>query len=166
MGKTGEITIDFMQKGDIDQVLAIEQASFSMPWSRNLFLSEFRSPLVSTLMVSLSSVAPNRTVTGYIVFWLVADEMHILNLAVSADFRKRGIARQLVLAAISHAYAKGARRAFLEVRVSNVTAQKLYSSLGFAGTSIRRDYYDSPVEDAVVMTLEKGAFVDLAKRKI
>ncbi len=70
-----------------------------------------------------------------------------------------------MLAAISRAYAKGARRAFLEVRISNVTAQKLYSSLGFTGTSIRRDYYDSPVENAVVMTLERGAFVDLAKRK-
>ena len=71
MGKEGEITIDFMRKVDIDQVLAIERTSFSMPWSRNLFLSEFRSPLVSTLFVSLSSTAPNRIVTGYIVFWLV-----------------------------------------------------------------------------------------------
>jgi ribosomal-protein-alanine N-acetyltransferase len=165
VGKTGEVTIDFMQKEDIDQVLAIEQTSFSMPWSRNLFLSEFRSPLVSTLMVSLSSAAPKRTVTGYIVFWLVADEMHILNLAVAPDYRQCGIAHRLVLAGIKHAHAKGARRAFLEVRASNVAAQKLYSSLGFAGTSVRRDYYDLPVEDAVVMTLEQGAFLSLAERK-
>jgi ribosomal-protein-alanine N-acetyltransferase len=164
VGKTGEITIDFMKKGDIDQVLAIEQTSFSMPWSGNLFLSEFRSPLVSTLMVSLSSTAPKRTVTGYIVFWLVADEMHILNLAVAPDSRRRGIARRLVLAGIKHAHAKGARRAFLEVRASNIAAQKLYSSLGFMGTSLRRDYYDSPVEDAVVMTLEQRAFLSLAER--
>jgi ribosomal-protein-alanine N-acetyltransferase len=153
-----------MKKGDIDQVLAIEQTSFSMPWSGNLFLSEFRSPLVSTLMVSLSSTAPKRTVTGYIVFWLVADEMHILNLAVAPDSRRRGIARRLVLAGIKHAHAKGARRAFLEVRASNIAAQKLYSSLGFMGTSLRRDYYDSPVEDAVVMTLEQRAFLSLAER--
>jgi ribosomal-protein-alanine N-acetyltransferase len=153
-----------MKKGDIDQVLAIEQTSFSMPWSGNLFLSEFRSPLVSTLMVSLSSTAPKRTVTGYIVFWLVADEMHILNLAVAPDSRRRGIARRLVLAGIKHAHAKGARRAFLEVRASNIAAQKLYSSLGFMGTFLRRDYYDSPVEDAVVMTLEQRAFLSLAER--
>jgi ribosomal-protein-alanine N-acetyltransferase len=153
-----------MKKEDIDQVLAIEQTSFSMPWSGNLFLSEFRSPLVSTLMVSLSSTAPKRAVTGYIVFWLVADEMHILNLAVAPDSRRRGIARRLVLAGIKHAHAKGARRAFLEVRASNIAAQKLYSSLGFMGTSLRRDYYDSPIEDAVVMTLEQGAFLSLAKR--
>jgi ribosomal-protein-alanine N-acetyltransferase len=164
VGKTGEITIDFMKKEDLDQVLAIEQTSFSMPWSGNLFLSEFRSPLVSTLMVSLSSTAPKRAVTGYIVFWLVADEMHILNLAVAPDSRRRGIARRLVLAGIKHAHAKGARRAFLEVRASNIAAQKLYSSLGFMGTSLRRDYYDSPVEDAVVMTLEQRAFLSLAER--
>ena len=164
MGTTAEITIDFMKKEDIGQVLAIEQASFSMPWSGNLFLSEFRSPLVSTLMVSLSSTAPKRTVTGYIVFWLVTDEMHILNLAVAPDVRRRGIARRLVLTGIKHAHEKGARRAFLEVRASNITAQKLYSSLGFMGTSLRRDYYDSPVEDAVVMTLEEKAFLSLTER--
>jgi ribosomal-protein-alanine N-acetyltransferase len=157
--------IDFMRKEDIDQVLAIEQASFSMPWSRNLFLSEFRSPLISTLFVSLSSKLPKRIVTGYIVFWLVAGEMHILNLAVAPGCRQCGIARRLVFTAIKHVHAKGARRAFLEVRASNLYAQKLYSSLGFTGTSVRRNYYDSPVEDAVVMTLEQGAFLSLADRK-
>jgi ribosomal-protein-alanine N-acetyltransferase len=153
-----------MRKEDIDQVLAIERTSFSMPWSGNLFLSEFRSPLVSTLFVSLSSTAPKRIVTGYIVFWLVAGEMHILNLAVAPGQRQRGIARRLVLTGIKHVYTKGARRALLEVRASNIFAQKLYSSLGFTGTSVRRNYYDSPVEDAVVMTLEQGAFLSLAER--
>jgi ribosomal-protein-alanine N-acetyltransferase len=152
-----------MKKEDMDQVMAIEQASFSMPWSRNLFLSEFRSPLVSTLMVALAK-GPKRTVVGYIVFWLVADEMHILNLAVAPENRQRGIARSLVLAGLIHAYAKGARRAFLEVRTSNTAAQKLYASVGFTGTSVRRDYYDSPTEDAVVMTLEEDAFLSMATR--
>jgi ribosomal-protein-alanine N-acetyltransferase len=163
VGKTTEIKIDFMKKEDIDQVLAIEQISFSMPWSGNLFLSEFRSPLVSTLMVSLSNKASKRTVTGYIVFWVVANEMHILNLAVAPDARRHGIAKRLVLAGISYAKAKGAHRAFLEVRASNSAAQKLYSSLGFTGTSLRRDYYDLPVEDAVVMTLEQRAFLSLSE---
>ncbi len=160
MGKENAITIDLMKKEDIDQVLKIEQASFSMPWSRNLFLSEFRSPSVSNLMVALSDM-PFRTVVGYIVFWLVEDEMHILNLAVVPSFRRQGIARRLVLAAIKLAGGKGAKRAFLEVRASNAAAQKLYSSLGFAGTSIRRGYYDLPAEDAVIMTLEQGSFQSL-----
>lgn len=162
MGKADTITIDFMKKEDIDQVLAIEHASFSMPWSRNLFLSEFRSPSVSTLMVALADRTV-RKLTGFIIFWNVEEEMHILNLAVAPEFRRQGIARKLVLSALAHARSRGARRAFLEVRASNTAAQKLYSSLGFTGTAIRRGYYDSPIEDAVVMTLEQGAFEGLIK---
>lgn len=158
--KENATTIDLMQKGDLEQVLAIEQASFSIPWSRNLFLSEFRSPRVSNLLVALND-EPVRTVVGYIIFWLVEDEMHILNLAVEPAYRRKGIARKLVLAAIRRAGRKGAKRAFLEVRVSNGAAQKLYESIGFAGTSMRRDYYDSPVEDALVMTIEQGDFARL-----
>ena len=163
MGKKTDIAIDVMKKEDIDQVLAIEQTSFSMPWSRNLFLSEFRSPGVSTLLVSLANDAMPRMVTGYIIYWLVEDEMHILNLAVAPPYRRHGIARQLVLDAIKRAYAKGARRAFLEVRASNTAAQKLYSNLGFTGSFVRRAYYDLPTEDAVIMTLEKKALEDLAQ---
>jgi ribosomal-protein-alanine N-acetyltransferase len=162
VGKEDAITIDSMKKEDIDQVLAIEQASFSMPWSRNLFLSEFRSPGISNLLVALSD-DPVRRVVGFIIFWLVEDEMHILNLAVTPAFRRKGIARKLVLDAIKRAGRKGAKKAFLEVRASNAAAQKLYSCLGFTGTSNRRDYYDAPVEDAVVMTLEQGVFESLVK---
>jgi [ribosomal protein S18]-alanine N-acetyltransferase len=164
VGKTTDIVIDFMKREDMDQVLAIEQASFSMPWSRNLFLSEFRSPLVSTLMVALAD-RPARTIGGYIVFWLVADEMHILNLAVAPELRREGIGKKLVLAALERSLQKGAKRAFLEVRVSNIAAQKLYANLGFTGTSLRRDYYDMPVEDALIMALEQGAFQDVVKQE-
>jgi ribosomal-protein-alanine N-acetyltransferase len=135
LGKEVAITIDFMKKEDIDQVLKIEQASFSMPWSRNLFLSEFRSPLVSTLMVALADDPLPRRVIGYIVLWLVADEVYILNLAAAPEQRRQGVAKKLVLAALKRAYQKGATRAFLEVRSSNAAAQKLYSHLGFTGTS-------------------------------
>ncbi len=147
-----------MRKEDVDQVLAIEHASFSMPWSKNLFLSEFRSPDVSTLIVALAD-GPERVVVGYLVFWLVHDEMHILNLAVAPGFRRGRVARKMVLAGLRHAFQKGARRAFLEVRFSNTAAQKLYSSIGFTGTSLRKEYYDNPVEDAVIMALGQGAFM-------
>ena len=162
MGKENAITIDIMRREDLEQVLAIEHASFSMPWSKNLFLSEFRSPGVLSLMVALTN-DPVRVVVGYIVFWLIEDEMHILNLAVAHAFRRKGIARSLVMAAIRRAYTKGAGRAFLEVRASNEAAQKLYSNLGFTGTSMRRDYYDAPLEDAVIMTLERRDFEKSAR---
>ncbi len=152
-----------MRREDIDQVMAIEQESFSIPWTRNLFLSEFRSPKVSTLMVAMSDTAI-RTVIAYLIYWHVGDEMHILNLAVTPSCRRQGVARKLVLAAIRRAHKKGARRAYLEVRISNTSAMKLYAALGFTGISVRRDYYDAPVEDAVVMALAELAFESLAKR--
>ncbi len=162
MGKETDITLDFMKKEDLDQVMAIEQDSFSMPWSRNLFLAEFRSPAVSTLMVALSK-APRRIIVGYLIFWLVADEMHILNLAVAPSFRRQGIARKIVIAGVKHAHRKGVKKAFLEVRASNEAAKRLYSDIGFTGTAVRRDYYDGPIEDAVVMTLGEGAFENLSR---
>lgn len=161
MGEKTIITIEPMKKEDVEQVLSIEQASFSQPWSRNLFLSEFRSPGVSTLLVALAGDPSLRRIAGYIIYWNVQDEMHILNLAVALEFRRQNIARRLVLSAIKRASRKGAKRAFLEVRASNVAAQKLYSSLGFAGSFIRRGYYDAPVEDAVIMTLEEPALRDI-----
>ncbi len=136
-----------------------------MPWSRNLFLSEFRSPGVSNLLVALFD-KPVRTVAGFIIFWVVEDEMHILNLAVLPAVRRQRVAKQLVITALRLAAGKGAKRAFLEVRASNLAAQKLYSDIGFTGTSVRRDYYDSPPEDAVVMTLERGAFESLVRNNV
>lgn len=155
MGETGTITIDRMTPEDIDQVLAIEQASFTMPWSRNLFLSEFRNPTVSLMLVARSPDSGGRII-GYIVCWTVADELHILDLATEPSWRRKGIARMLVLAAIRHGYAVGASRAFLEVRASNQAALLLYDGLGFIRSLIREGYYDMPVEDAVVMSLERN----------
>lgn len=162
MGEKTTITIEPMKKEDIDQVLVIEQASFTQPWSRNLFLSEFRSIAVSSLLVALAGDPRLRRVAGYIVYWRVEDEMHILNLAVAHEYRRHGIGKKLVLAGVRRAHAKGAKRAFLEVRSSNVAAQKLYSSLGFTGKSLRRNYYDDPLEDALIMTLEQGEFQSIA----
>ncbi len=163
MGEQTTVTIEPMLKDDIDQVLTIERSCFSQPWSRNLFLSEFRSFRVSTLLVAVLHEGSLRVITGYIVYWNVEDEMHILNLAVNPKYQRRGIARSLVLSGIRRSVRKGARRAFLEVRVSNEPARKLYASLGFTGSSLRRNYYDAPIEDAVVMTLEQGAFESIAK---
>ncbi len=163
MGKKADVSIEAMRKEDLDRVMAIEEASFSMPWSRNLFLSEFRSPGVSKLLVALEAGVPARRIIGYLIYWLVEDEMHILNLAVAPKFRRQGIAALLVTSGLRRAYATGARRAFLEVRVSNTAAQKLYSALGFSGSGFRRDYYDEPLEDAVLMTLERPALEKFAK---
>lgn len=151
-----------MIKEDLDQVLAIEQASFTMPWSRNLFLSEFRNAPVSLMLVARSSPEP-RAIIGYIVCWIVADELHILDLATEPTLRRKGIARQLVLAALKHGCERNVRRAFLEVRTSNEAALDLYGGLGFARSIVRKGYYDLPVEDAVVMELEQDGLWKLVQ---
>jgi ribosomal-protein-alanine N-acetyltransferase len=165
MGEAGTITIDRMTREDIDQVLAIEQASFTMPWSRNLFLSEFRNPTVSHMLVARSPDSGGRIV-GYIVCWAVADELHILDLATDPSWRRKGIARMLVLAAIREGDAVGASRAFLEVRASNQAALLFYEGLGFTRSLIREGYYDTPVEDAVVMSLERSEMVSLLNEPV
>ncbi len=153
MGKTAAVTIEHMIKKDLDQVMAIEEASFSMPWSRNLFLAEFRNSPTSLKLVARSS-GEGRVIAGYIVCWVFVDELHILDLATKESMRRQGIARQLVLAAIRTAYEWGARKAFLEVRESNVGAAELYQDLGFEKTQVRMEYYEHPVENAIVMILD------------
>lgn len=160
MGKTAAITIDSMAREDLDQVMAIENASFSMPWSRNLFLSEFRNKPISLMRVALIP-GKIREVVGYIVCWCFVDELHILDLAVRPDVRRCGIANCLVVAVLREAYEQGARKAFLEVRESNRPAYNLYRSLGFIQTHVRQDYYDLPIEDALVMKLDTTGFRQL-----
>lgn len=153
-----------MRKEDLDQVLAIEQASFTMPWSRNLFLSEFRNAPVSLMLAARSSQEP-RAIIGFIVCWLVADELHILDLAVEPARRRKGIARNLVLAALKCGYERNVRRVFLEVRTSNEAALNLYGGLGFVRSIVRKGYYDLPVEDAVVMSLEQNGLKKLVQQE-
>jgi len=163
VGKTSTIAIERMMKEDLDQVLAIEQASFTMPWSRNLFLSEFRNAPVSLMLVARSSLEP-RAIIGYIVCWVVADELHILNLATEPARRRKGIARHLVLTALKLGYERNVRRAFLEVRASNEAALDLYEGLGFVRSIVRKGYYDLPIEDAVVMSLEQDGLQKLVQQ--
>ncbi len=151
-----------MRHEDLDQVVAIEQASFTQPWSRALFEQELRKPALSTSLAALAGEGPGRLVMGYIVFWIVAQEMHILNLAVAPAERRKGLAGRLVLSGIQYAAARGARTAFLEVRASNIPAWNLYQGLGFVKSALRKSYYDSPPEDALVMTLPEDAFIQAA----
>jgi ribosomal-protein-alanine N-acetyltransferase len=165
VGETATIRIDGLTKDDLDQVIVIEQASFTMPWSRNLFLSEFRNQKVSLMLVARSPEDDGRVI-GYIVCWVVADELHILDLATEFSGRRLGTARKLVLAAIRKGRERGALRVFLEVRASNTAALALYDGLGFSRTVVRTGYYDMPVEDAVVMALERDAMESLVKKHI
>jgi ribosomal-protein-alanine N-acetyltransferase len=118
---------------DLDEIVAIEVASFSNPWTRQMYLRELQNPDVSFLYV----LRLPQLIAGFCSFWLVLDEIHINNLAVRADHQGRG--------------SRGAERATLEVRRSNAQARKLYERLGFTVAATRPNYYVSPPEDALIL---------------
>ena len=98
--------------------------------------------------------ASKQAILGYLCYWIVFEEVRLMNLAVIESMRHRGIARSLVSTALQTGVSQSAHRAVLEVRASNRTAQTLYQGFGFSQTAIRPKYYTNPVEDAVLMELD------------
>ncbi len=124
---------------------AIEQASFTDPWS----LRDFRECVASDI-VFLVAAAPEG-VAGYVIAQDAADEGEILNLAVASARLRGGIGRALVEQVLAALAERGARQVFLEVRESNGAARALYASLRFEEVGRRSSYYRRPVEDAIVL---------------
>ena len=143
-------TIVPMNTSHIPQVEEIERACFPDPWSRQL-LEELVDHAGA---VSLAAVGEDGTVLGYASAQTVLDEGYILNIAVRPDCRRQQIASQLLEVFIN--FAQGNRLSFLtlEVRASNAPAIALYERWGFAEAGRRRNYYEHPREDAVIMTRE------------
>ena len=147
--------IDVVTSPDqIDAILAIEEASFTNPWTRVMYLAELENTGTSYCFLAK---APDGQVVGFCSFWRVLDELHINNLAVLPAFRRRGAATALLTYVLQRGVALGARRATLEVRRSNDPARLLYERFGFTVAGIRRAYYTKPVEDALVLWRENLA---------
>jgi ribosomal-protein-alanine N-acetyltransferase len=146
-----QIVLSALERADLDQVLCIERRSFAQPWSEELFRQELRLPFSRIVVARLSGDPP--AVVGYVCRWLAAGELHLLNVAVHPDWRRRGIGRRLVEHVLEEARGAGAKRAFLEVRRYNVPAIALYERLGFRAAAVRRNYY-GPGEDALIMERE------------
>lgn len=139
-----------MTEGDIDAVLEVEKLSFPTPWSRRLFLNELANPNSQIVLAK----DEKDTVLGYICFWTVADETHIMNLAVHPEFRRQGVGKRLFAFALEFSEARGANYFALEVRERNKAAQEFYKRFGFRVAGIRKGYYRDTGEDAVLMELE------------
>jgi ribosomal-protein-alanine N-acetyltransferase len=137
---------------EIDEVLSIEEASFTNPWTREMYLAELANTGVS--FVYLARDAGGRPV-GFCSFWRVLDELHINNLAVLPEHRGTGIGSALLTRALAEGAALGAKRATLEVRRSNQAARRLYERFGFSVAGVRHSYYSHPVEDALVLWREE-----------
>jgi ribosomal-protein-alanine N-acetyltransferase len=135
----------------IDDILAIEEASFTSPWTREMYLAELNNVGVSYFYLARSEAG---RVVGFCSFWRVLNELHINNLAVLPAHRRSGIGTALLLKVLADGATLGASRATLEVRRSNDAAQKLYERFGFTVAGVRRLYYSSPPEDALVLWRE------------
>ena len=144
-----QILIRDMREQDIPAVAQIERTSFSTPWSEISFLNEIRKPHSAARVAAL-----NDKVVGYACIEFIEDEAHILNLAVHPDYRKAGIAASLVETVIEESRLNACAFLYLEVRASNYIAKSLYEGFGFEVIGVRKRYYVSPEEDAIIMRLK------------
>ena len=131
---------------DLIQVCAIEEASFSSAWSLDFFRHELHNP-VSRFFVA----AHENQVVGYVVFWVVADQAHIANIAVHPDFRRQGIGDFLCQVACETARESGAVSITLEVNENNHPAIELYQRMNFRMVGRRKKYYENR-DDALILT--------------
>ena len=137
-----------MINADLEQILEIERASFKYPWSRRFFLEEVHVDCARAVVAEVAD-----RVIGYVLFWLLPEDVDIHNIAVHPDYRRRAIGRSLLAHVVAAAQERSSVRVTLEVRKSNDAAQQLYKSLGFAITGERRGYYSDDGEDALTMAL-------------
>ena len=147
----GPWVIEPLTHGDIDDVLALEEAAFTNPWTRAMYLAELENGSVSYCFLARDA---DRRPVGFCSFWRVLDELHINNLAVLPERRRNGIGSMLLTFVLKKGEEFGARRATLEVRRSNEPALLLYERFGFSVAGVRAGYYSKPVEDALVLWLE------------
>ena len=134
---------------DLVKILRIEKECFTDPWSINVFRGAMSEPHTSVFVL----VDDSEEVAGYSVSNVVLDEGALDNLAVTAEKRGQGAGAMLLQNVLEDARNKGVKRFFLEVRKSNEKALKLYEKAGFTRLSVRKAYYQDPVEDAIVMEL-------------
>jgi [ribosomal protein S18]-alanine N-acetyltransferase len=140
-------------RNHLERILEIETLSFSGPWSAAGFIQEIGNP-----MASLWAAMIKGKTTGFICYWILDFEIHLLNFAVHPERRRKGTGRFLLRHMIKEAVSRGLESIWLEVRVSNAGAVKLYQELGFDQVGVRPKYYGDTQEDALIMHL---AFSDV-----
>jgi ribosomal-protein-alanine N-acetyltransferase len=148
-----------MRLDDLDEVMEIERTAFRHPWSTELFRRELEHDW-STILVCLeplTSASGSRAterIVGFLIYWLVHDEVHILNVATDPQHRRRGVARMLMSETEKRALQAGATLLTLEVRRSNLGALELYRGFDYRPVGVRPNYYVDEGEDAIVMVKE------------
>ena len=143
---------------DLDRVMEIERDGFAHPWSADLLRREMVHDWSTVLLATETRRGPGgllmEVTLGFVVYWLVHDELHVLNIATAVEERRRGVGRALMEEAARRARKAGAVLATLEVRRSNTSAIALYRRLGYRQVGVRPNYYVDEGEDAIVMVAD------------
>ena len=147
------ISIVPMNADHLDEIAALERVCFSRPWSRNMLAEELENQCAAFLTALNAATGK---VVGYAGLLVAADEGYITNVAVFPEQRRRGIAGQLLQVFLNFAEANRLAFLTLEVRPSNTAAIALYESFGFRQAGRRKNYYDLPKEDALILTKTYG----------
>jgi len=148
----GAVSLSTLGRDDLDAVAAIDAESFVRPWTRAMYEAELANAEVTRLF----GIAVDGSLVGYCAAWVLPGELHINNLAILPSWRRQGLARRLIAHVLDEADRLGCQRATLEVRRSNHAARQLYEHLGFTVHGVRRDYYAEPVEDALILWLDRA----------
>ncbi|MGM9583338.1 MAG: ribosomal protein S18-alanine N-acetyltransferase [Phascolarctobacterium sp.] len=149
--ETKAITFRAMGAEDIPALVAIEATAFYDAWNENMLLNELQNELTTYLVMESEG-----KIIGYAGFWLVAGEAQVTRVAVAEEERGQGLGTRLTAAMVNKAWEQGAEAVTLEVRESNLAAQKAYLTCGFASEGIRPNYYEDNHENAVIMWLYKN----------
>jgi len=140
-----EMTLD-----DLEQVVAIDQLSFSLPWPVRSFQFELTDNEASRCWVT----DLDGRIVAMLVGWFIVDELHVATIATHPEFRGQGFGKSILFHALQAAREEGAIKSFLEVRESNEVAQKMYIKFGFVEDGRRAGYYKDNGEDAILMSLD------------
>lgn len=143
-----------MAPGDLQAVIELERAAFSNPWSPELLQRELGHEWSTILLVEEPQGGGCSRLVGISIFWIVHDEVHLLNIATAPEHRRRGVARAALQATLEEGRARKCVLATLEVRRTNEPALSLYRSFGFRPVGVRPNYYADEGEDAIVMVLD------------
>ena len=153
MGEEATTAINFrlLTEADLPVIVAIEATAFYDTWNESMLRNELSNELTTYLVMESEG-----KLIGYAGFWLVAGEAQVTRVAVLEELRGQGLGTRLTAAMVNKAWELGAEAVTLEVRESNVAAQKAYLTCGFASEGVRPNYYEDNHENAVIMWLYKN----------
>lgn len=140
--------IRVMKEQDISQIVGLEQRCFHMPWTKKMLEKELENPVTYYVVIEKS-----KQIIAYAGIWLVAGEAELMHIAVDPDFRGKGFSKLLLQELITYVKQNHGYKIFLEVRKGNEIARNLYSSYCFNPIAVRKNYYQKPQEDGIVMEL-------------